>query len=102
METEIQYREAVETAVANLFQTTPFQEHAIFRKEGEFWTVCCGGNSVRLKDSKGLGYLAHLLRHPAVEFHVLDLVGGSASPRGEDEITPSVQGLPCGDGIRIT
>jgi hypothetical protein len=49
--------------------------NGIFRKEGEYWTVGYGGKSVRLKDSKGLGYLAHLLRHPGVEFHVLDLAG---------------------------
>jgi len=53
-------------------------EKGVFRKEGEYWTVSHRGNSFRLKDSKGLGYLAHLLRHPAVEFHVLDLAGGIA------------------------
>ena len=108
METETQHREAVETAVANLLQKTPFPEQAIFHKEGEFWTVGYGGNSFRLKDTKGLGYLAHLLRHPAVEIHVLDLVGGIASQREEDETSQSVQGLPRGDedlekaGIHVT
>lgn len=57
----------------------------ILRKEGEYWTVGFGGKYFRLKDSKGLGYLAHLLRHPGVEFHVLDLFGGIASPPREDE-----------------
>jgi hypothetical protein len=52
-----------------------------FRKEGEYWT----GKSFRLEDTKGLGYLAHLLRYPALEFHVLDLAGGIASQRDEDE-----------------
>src|SRR5277367_2796687 len=56
----------------------------IFRKEGEYWTVGYGGKTFRLRDSKGLGYLAHLLRHPAVEFHVLDLFGGIASRRDDD------------------
>jgi predicted ATPase len=80
----------------------------IFRKEGEYWTVGYGGKAFRLKDSKGLGYLAHLLRHPAAEFHVLDLVGGIAGHREEDETTQSVQGLPRGEddlekaGIHIT
>ena len=72
-------------------------QKGVFRKEGEYWTVGYGGNSFRLKDSKGLGYLAHLLRHPAVEFHVLDLVGGIASHREEDETGQSAQGLPRGD-----
>ena len=83
-------------------------QQGIFRKEGEYWTVGYGGKAFRLKDTKGLGYLAHLLRHPGAEFHVLDLVGGIASQREEDETSQSVQGLPRGDedlekaGIHIT
>ena len=69
----------------------------IFSKEGEYWTVGYNGSSFRLRDSKGLGYLAHLLRHPGTEFHVLDLVGGIAVQRDEDEASPSAQGLPRGD-----
>src|ERR1700686_4307672 len=88
--------------------STRSSQRGEFRKEGEYWTVGCGGNSFRLKDSKGLGYLAHLLRHPTVEFHVLDLVGGIASHREEDGTSQSVQSLPRGDedlekaGIHIT
>src|SRR6267143_4645042 len=79
----------------------------VFRKEGEYWTVGYGGNAFRLKDSRGLGYLAHLLRHPAIEFHVLDLFGGIAGQREEDEIRQFAHGLPRGDdlekaGIHIT
>src|ERR1700730_9968151 len=84
------------------------EQKGIFRKEGEYWTVGYSGNSLRLKDTKGLGYLAHLLRHPATEFHVLDLVGGIASQREDDETSQSVEGLPRGQenldkaGIHIT
>src|ERR1700730_18648986 len=83
-------------------------QKGVFCKEGEFWTVGYGGNAFRLKDTRGLGYLAHLLRHPAVEFHVLDLFGGIASRREEDESSQSVHGLPRGAedlekaGIHIT
>jgi hypothetical protein len=72
-------------------------QKGIFRKEGEYWTVGYSGNAFRLKDTKGLGYLAHLLRHPAVEFHVLDLVGGIADQRDDDESIHSAHGLPRGD-----
>src|SRR5713226_10199872 len=81
-------------------------QKGIFRKEGEYWTVGFGGNAFRLKDTKGLGYLAHLLRHPAVEFHVLDLVGGIAGQHDDDETGKS--GLPRGEedlekaGIHVT
>jgi hypothetical protein len=107
METQTQYRE-VKTAVATLFQSTSLHEQAILRKEGEFWTVGYGGNAFRLKDTKGFGYLAHLLRHPAVEFHVLELFGGIAAQREEHQSSQSAQGLPRGDeelekaGLHIT
>ena len=67
-----------------------------------------GGNEFRLKDTRGLGYLAHLLRHPGVEFHVLDLVGGIAGRHDEDETSKAADRLPRGDenlgkaGIQIT
>ena len=80
----------------------------VFRKEGEYWTVGYGENLSRLKDTRGLGYVAHLLRHPAVEVHVLDLFGGIAGQREVGEGNQSAQGLPRGDeelekaGIQIT
>jgi tetratricopeptide (TPR) repeat protein len=72
-------------------------EKGVFRKEGEYWTVGYGGKAFRLKDTKGLGYLAHLLRHPSAEFHVLDLAGGIPGQRDEDESDQSAHGLPRGD-----
>ena len=53
--------------------SVPSAQTGVFRKEGEYWTVGHCGESFRLKHTRGLGYLAHLLRHPSVEFHVLDL-----------------------------
>ncbi len=72
-------------------------QKAFFRKEGEYWTVGFGGKAFRLKDTKGLGYVAHLLRHPGAEFHVLDLGSGIASQRLEDETGQPAHGLPRGD-----
>ncbi len=95
METQTQYRD-VKTAVATVFQSTS-PEQAIFRKEGEYWAIGYGRKSFRLKDTKGLGYLAHLLRHPAAEFHVLDLAGGVAGQREDDETNQSAHGLPRGE-----
>jgi AAA ATPase domain len=95
METQTQYRD-VKSAVATGFQSTS-PEQAIFRKEGEYWAVGYSQKSFRLKNTKGLGYLAHLLRHPAAEFHVLDLAGGVAGQREDDETNQSVRRLPSGD-----
>jgi hypothetical protein len=60
------------------------RQHAVFRKEAHGWTIAYEGTSFRVKDSKGLGYVATLLRHPGVEFHALDLIAGDhASESGE-------------------
>jgi CheY-like chemotaxis protein len=48
---------------------------ARFRREGEFWTIAFEGEAFRLRDSKGLHYIAALLRDPGRERHALDLVG---------------------------
>jgi tetratricopeptide (TPR) repeat protein len=45
----------------------------IFRKEGEFWTLCYEGRTNRLKDTKGMHYIAHLLAHPGIRIHVVEL-----------------------------
>jgi tetratricopeptide (TPR) repeat protein len=47
---------------------------AVFRREGDYWTLAYRGELARLRDTKGLGYLACLLRHPGREVHVLELV----------------------------
>ncbi len=46
----------------------------LFRKEGDYWSITYDGTTFRLKDTRGLHHLAHLLRHPGQEFHALDLV----------------------------
>lgn len=47
----------------------------VFRREGEYWSISFGGATFRLKDAKGLHYMARLLREPGREWHVLDMVG---------------------------
>ncbi|HEX4209568.1 MAG TPA: AAA family ATPase, partial [Candidatus Binataceae bacterium] len=72
-------------------------QKAVFYKEGEYWTVGLGGKTVRLKDTKGLAYLSYLFRHPAIEFHVLDLVGGIASGSDGGEVDRSAANSISGD-----
>jgi tetratricopeptide (TPR) repeat protein len=48
----------------------------VFRREGDFWSVVFEKQTVRLRDLKGLHYLARLLADPGREFHVMDLVSG--------------------------
>jgi tetratricopeptide (TPR) repeat protein len=47
---------------------------AVFRREGDYWTVAYAGQTAHLRDVKGLRYLACLLRRPGREVHVLELV----------------------------
>jgi tetratricopeptide (TPR) repeat protein len=67
----------------------------VFRREGEYWSIAFAGEAFRLKDVKGLRYLAQLLRHPGREFHVLDLAaagqvagagGARPHPARDDEL----------------
>jgi hypothetical protein len=41
--------------------------------EGDVWTLWYQGRAVRLRDSRGLRFIAMLLADPGREFHVLDL-----------------------------
>ena len=45
-------------------QSRSIQSPAIFRREGDYWTVSWNGNVVRLKHAKGFRYVAHLLANP--------------------------------------
>jgi hypothetical protein len=45
----------------------------VFRREGEYWTIVYDGTLFRLKDGKGLRYLAHLLSHPDERIHCAEL-----------------------------
>jgi tetratricopeptide (TPR) repeat protein len=56
-------------------------QDAIFRNEGDFWTIFYLDRNFRLKDMRGLHYIAHLLAHPNERLHVRELsasVGGDA------------------------
>jgi len=46
----------------------------IFRREGEYWSVGDDGTILRLRNTKGLRYIAQLLRSPGREVHVSDMI----------------------------
>ena len=60
--------ERIEVAVGKTAETN------VFRREGDYWSVVFDGRTVRVRDLKGMRYLAQLLAHPGREVHVLDLV----------------------------
>jgi len=49
-----------------------------FRPEGEYWTVSFAGTTCRLKEARGLHYIAQLLHQPHQEVHVISLITTSA------------------------
>jgi len=62
----------------------------IFRREGEYWSIGFEGDEFRLRNSKGLQYLAELLARPGREVFALDLAAGRG---GGDRGTPVEPGL---------
>lgn len=57
----------------------------LFRREGEYWTLAFEGVSCRIRDMRGLHYLAQLLHHPQEELHVFRLVTGDKTPTGVEQ-----------------
>lgn len=51
----------------------------LFRIEGEYWTIAFEGQICRLRDTKGLRYVAHLLAHPSVRIAATELVAAARS-----------------------
>ena len=58
--------------------TDPAADVNSFRREGDYWSVVFEGRTVRVRDLKGMRYLARLLAHPGREFQVLDLVAAES------------------------
>ena len=77
---------------------TPAPERNAFHREGDYWSVAFEGRTVRVRDLKGMHYLARLLAEPGREFHAMDLVAlesGANAPVGHSE--PELQSSGLGD-----
>jgi DNA-binding response OmpR family regulator len=62
-------------------QHPPEGAGATFRREGEYWTLAYHGTVCRLKDTKGLHYLAVLLGRPGEACHAVALVTAVDQPQ---------------------
>jgi tetratricopeptide (TPR) repeat protein len=51
----------------------------VLRCEGDTWAITFEGRTLRVRDRKGMHYVARLVAEPQREFHVLDLVGAAAA-----------------------
>ncbi|HEV8228880.1 MAG TPA: response regulator [Candidatus Limnocylindria bacterium] len=79
----------VATQVAEILALRGLGGMAMFRREGEFWTIAFKGSAFRLKDSKGLQYIARLLSEPGREVHALALL---SAPSAESESSQHAAG----------
>jgi tetratricopeptide (TPR) repeat protein len=81
----------------------PIESDNLFRCEGDYWSVTYDGQTVRVRDLKGMRYVARLLAEPGREYHVLDLVaaerghGGPAAAGG----TPGLPYWALGDAGQV-
>ena len=64
---------------------------SVFRREGDYWSLVFEGRTVRVRDLKGMRYLARLLAQPGREFHVLDLVAAESGRRCDGRERPGVR-----------
>ena len=78
----------------------PADGDAVFRHEGDFWTVAYAGKAVRLRHGKGLGDIAILLANPGKEIHVADLIAASASAPPDPRSGPAAELVA--QGLRVS
>lgn len=61
----------------------PLTDSPGLRREGDYWSVDFAGRSCRLRDVRGLHYLARLFARPGEEIHCLELAGGGVARPNE-------------------
>ena len=84
--TSLRLKRAIDATLDSLRQEAPpplpETRDAVFRQEGDYWTLAYQGSVCRLKDLKGLHYLAFLLARPGEDCHVVGLVTAVDHPQG--------------------
>jgi hypothetical protein len=69
------------------------RQGAVLRREGDVWVFEYAGDSVRVRDSKGIRYIARLLDTPGVEIHSMDLVAGGSGGGGDAAMADADAGV---------
>lgn len=69
---------------------------SLFRREGEYWTIAYHGTVIRLRDQKGLRYLAYLLQRPGQRVTAGDLM--TAAYPAPSRRTSGARGERSGNG----
>ncbi len=74
------------------------RDESVFKREADYWTIIYDGQTARLKATRGLKCLAHLLCHPGREFHVIELITGRQKPSMEGSTALLCASGPILDG----
>ena len=74
---------------------------SVFRREGEYWSLAYEGDAFRLKDSRGLRYLARLLASPGTEIHALELASAERGHAPRQPFEPGLKVSRAGDAGEI-
>lgn len=72
-------------------------EEAVFRKDGEVWTLSFEGKTVHVSDALGFGYIGELLRTPQMAIEAAQLAGVSV----ESSKLVALPGIPLADEATI-
>ena len=54
---------------------------AVFRRDGEYWTIRFESDAFTMRDARGMRHIARLLESPGRELHALDLARADAESR---------------------
>jgi DNA-binding XRE family transcriptional regulator len=65
-------------------QTPPSTRHNAFVQEGDTWTIVHQGSILLVRDSKGIRYIAELLRNPGRDISALVLLAAGGPPGSND------------------
>ena len=86
-------------AVVEALPANGSDRHPVLEQEGDVWRVTYEGTTIRIRHSRGMALLSHLLRHPGEELHVQALDALVPSAGGGTERTPvNPDALPA-DGM---
>ncbi len=88
---------------AGLDAPVPGTARGTFQREGEYWSVTFEGERCRLRDSKGLHYLARLLAEAGTEILALDLarLPGPASVAWSSEDGSAIRPVEAAPGHEL-
>jgi tetratricopeptide (TPR) repeat protein len=70
-------------------EEVPFENCAHFVQDGDYWTLTFEGKTSRLREAKGLRYIALLLAQPGEEIRALDLVSRVSGVTRESADVPA-------------